>query len=186
MASTQDTPTSTPSTTGRPGPRLGRTVALVALGALVAGWIYVLFVYDPGLMIDELEDRTFPVAAERVCAAAKADLAELPPASQAASAAERADAVERSNARLVAMVDELAAIAPTDDTRPSAGIREWIGDWRTYIGNRADYVANLRVDDEARFLEDAKGAPNKGITRAIDGFAQVNRMTSCETPDDLA
>ena len=63
---------------------------------------------------------------------------------------------------------------------------EWLDDWTTYIGNRQRYVENLRVDDEARFLETTKGSDTKGITRAINSFAQVNRMDSCETPADLS
>lgn len=178
-------PTDDPDTE-RSNSRLGLTVTLIAVGALVAGWIYVLFIYNPGLLIDELEDRTFPDAAEQVCAGAQAQLAQLPPASAARSAAERADAVERSNVVLTRMVGDLRDIAPTDDSQASTGINNWLDDWQVYIGNRREYVDNLRVDDEARFLEDSKGAPTKGITRAIDGFAQVNRMTSCETPGDLS
>ena len=49
------------------------TATLLAVAVLLGSWIYVLFFYDPGLLIDELADRTFPTAAEQVCAAAKAE-----------------------------------------------------------------------------------------------------------------
>ena len=171
----------------RRGPRrplflLGAAAILVLLG----GWIYVLFVYDPGLLIDELPDRRFPDAAEEICAAAVDRLEELPPAMEAGSATERADVVERSNAILRDMIDRLEPQAPTEPENVRAGVAEWIADWRVYIGNRERYVDNLRADPEARFLESPKGSDTKGITRAIDGFAEVNRMNSCTTPDDVS
>jgi len=171
----------------RRGPRrplclLGAVAILVLLG----GWIYVLFIYDPGLLIDELADRRFPEAAEKVCASAVERLEELPPASEARSAMERADVVERSNVILSDMIDRLEPHAPSEPENVRAGVAEWIADWRVYIGNRERYVDNLRADPEARFLESPKGSDTKGITRAIDGFAQVNRMESCTTPDDVS
>ncbi len=42
-------------------------VAVFTIGSF-AMWIYILFVYDPGLLIDELPDKTFPTEAEQVCA----------------------------------------------------------------------------------------------------------------------
>ncbi len=52
---------------------------VATLTVLVFGWwIYTLFFYDPGLLIDELEDRTFPTAAEPVCAEAVATINSLP------------------------------------------------------------------------------------------------------------
>ena len=66
------------------------------------------------------------------------------------------------------------------------GVVDWVDDWGTYLQDREEYVENLRVDDDARFLETAKGSDTKGITRAINSFAQVNKMTSCVTPGDLS
>ena len=43
----------------------------LALAALCGGWIYVFFIYDPGLLIDELADRTFPTEAEEICAVSR-------------------------------------------------------------------------------------------------------------------
>ncbi len=184
--------------------RLALTATLVAVSVLISGWIYVLFIYDPGLMIDELADPTFPTAAEQVCAAAVTRLDQLPSADQATSAFDRADAVEQSNLILSQMVADLRPLAPTEPPEtaglPAAaltedqrtaravadGVAEWLDDWATYIGDRRDYVENLREDDQARFLETTKGSDTKGITRAISSFAQVNRMESCETPADVS
>ena len=187
-----------------PRSRVAFAATALAVTALCAGWIYVFFIYDPGLLIDELGDRTFPTAAEEICAVSRSELDELPPAVFATTADQRADDVERSNTVLSSMIAELRAIAPKppaaaeqltvdelslDDQQQLAaaeGIEEWLGDWSTYISDRKDYVENLRVDDEARFLESTKGSDTRGITRAINSFAQVNRMASCETPADVS
>lgn len=157
-----------------------------AIGVVVAAWIYVIFFYRPELLIDELADRTFPRQAEEICAVAVARFEELPFASQAASAVERAREVERSNEIFDEMVRDLRTVVPTDPPEANEAVLEWLDDWDTYLDDRRAYVADLYEDPHARFLETAKGGPNKGITRAITGFAQVNRMDSCVTPGDLS
>jgi hypothetical protein len=186
------TPTTPPVPSGSEDPdapsrsRLALVATLAAVAVLLGGWVYVLFIYDPGLMIDELADRTFPTQAEQICAVAKEQLAELPPAELAASASERADVVARTNVILTDMVRDLRPLAPTEPPNAAKGVNEWLDDWLAYIGDRERYVDNLRVDDEARFLEQTKGSDTKGISRAINSFAQVNRMDSCTTPADLS
>lgn len=158
----------------------------VAIAALLGGWIYVLFVYDPGLLIDELADREFPEAAERVCAGARDELEQLPPANEAPSASARADVVERTNVIYTRMLDDLEPLLPTEPDNVRRGVAEWLGDWRTYVEDREQYVDDLRADPDARFLETPKASTNRGITRAIDSFAEVNRMDSCTTPGDVS
>lgn len=161
-------------------------VTLACVAALMGGWAYLLFFYDPGLMIDELADRTFPTQAEKVCAAAVDQLDALPAANLATSANDRADTVEQSNVILRQMIEDLRPIVPAEPQRVHDGINEWLDDWGTYIGNREQYVDGLREDPDTRFLESKKSVTNKGITRAINGFAEVNEMTSCTTPADLS
>lgn len=182
--------------------RTALTFTLLAVLVLVGGWIFILFIYDPGLMIDELPDQTFPAAAEQICASAKAEFAELPLANEAASADDRADTVEASNVIFAAMLADLEPhvtdaqdmyLTDTDDrfTKQESegyarGVGDWVTDWGTYLEDRQEYVVALRADDDARFLETAKGSDTKGITRAINSFAQVNKMESCVTPGDLS
>lgn len=164
-----------------------RVLALVAAAAftlaMVAMWVWILFVYDPGLLIDELEDRTFPTEAEQVCAAAIEDIAELPPAESTEDPTERADVIDTANASLSTMVMQLSGLAPADPPEAAEAITEWLGDWRTHLGDRQRYADALRVDPEARFTETPKGT--KQISRAIDSYAQVNDMPSCATPGDV-
>lgn len=169
-----------------PRRRLALWATLAGVAVLISGWVYVLFVYDPGLMIDELADPTFPTAAEQVCARHVAELEALPRAEQASSADDRAATVARSNVVLRSMITELRPLVPAGPTDVRDGLDEWLDDWTTYIEDRQDYVERLEVDDEARFLETTKGSDTRGITRAINAFAQVNRMDSCTTPGDLS
>ncbi len=146
-------------------------------------WIYAFFIYDPGLKVDELADRTFPRAAEEVCAGSRSELDALPPANVSRTADERADVVDAANGRLRAMVDRLRAIVPQGQGRISTGIDEWLNDWSTYIDDRQAYADGLRADPQTRFTETVKA--NRQVSRAIDGFAEVNRMQSCTTPGDV-
>jgi hypothetical protein len=92
------------------GPRRSRrqVISFIAAGsfsAFVVGmWLYAFFIYDPGLKVDELADRTFPIAAERICAAGRSDVDALPPANVSRSATERAEVIDSANARLRAMI----------------------------------------------------------------------------------
>jgi hypothetical protein len=146
-------------------------------------WIYALFVYDPGLLVDELADREFPRAAEQVCADAMVRLDALPRAETARGPLDRADTIDEANAVLRDMVGGLRPLAPGAPADAAEAVDEWLDDWSTHVEDRQDFADRLREDPDARFTETVKGA--KQVSRAIDGFAQVNRMRSCETPGDV-
>ncbi|MGB3410956.1 MAG: hypothetical protein WBA45_07125 [Microthrixaceae bacterium] len=170
----------------RPKRRGWLYITLTALGLLCVVWLYILFFYHPESLIDELSDKTFPTEAEKICAASRVTLDELPFASLAKTADERADNLAESNVVLREMIADLRPIAPKTPADESEAVNEWLDDWSVYIGNREQYVDNLHKDPKARFLESPKGDGTKGITRAIDGFAQVNRMNSCTTLMDVS
>jgi hypothetical protein len=184
-----DSPTPTSPSTGAPSgtdePRRGIKSVLVVtvVAALVLGWIYVLFVYRPEKQIDELTDRAFPVSAEQICKSAMQQVDELPIASMAANPKERGETVAEANAVLATMVAELEKVAPTGSTPEDKGVREWVGDWDQHVKDRTVYADELQAGEDARFLESTKGA--RQLSRAIDAFAQVNKMPSCETPQDV-
>lgn len=163
--------------------RWGLVAAGVFAVATFAMWIWMLFIYDPGLLVDELADRTFPTAAEEVCAAAAAQVDALPRAESTEDPIERAEVIETANAVLAEMVVELRGLAPTSPPAAAETVEEWLGDWETHLGDRERYAAALREDPEVRFTETPKAG--KQISRAIDSFAQVNRMRSCQTPGDV-
>lgn len=169
-----------------PSPRrsLGRVAARATVALVVAMWGYVLYLaVGPGRQPppDRLDDPAFAIEAERTCGEALDFVAALPNAIEAGSATERAEILTRANARFSTMLDELAAVTPDgDDGRI---VREWLADWRTYLGDRSVYAEALREDPEARLLVTAKD--RQQITEYIDAFAADNRMPACATPIDV-
>jgi hypothetical protein len=146
-------------------------------------WIYALFIYDPGQLVDELEDRTFPTEAEAICAEARTRIDALPLAQETDDPVERAEVIDEANVALREMTARLAEIVPQGQGRITVGIGEWVDDWNTFIGDRQEYADALREDPSARFAESLKA--NRQISRAIDAFAQVNKMESCTVPGDV-
>ncbi len=163
--------------------RITFTLAAIFTVGTFAVWIYAFFFYDPGLMIDELADRTFPKQAEQVCKAAMDRLDQLPPSNTATSATQRADTVAQANTILGGMVTDLRPLVPQGQGRITTGVEEWVSDWQTFLHDREQYVDGLRHDPDTRFEESKKA--NRQISLAIDSFAQVNRMDSCATPGDV-
>jgi hypothetical protein len=91
----------------------------------------------------------------------------------------------RANAAYAAMLDDLddlETLVPTRDERRRAD--EWLGDWRTYLGDRERYAEALRTDPDARLLVSEKPGEGQQITGWIDEFANANRMPSCASPTD--
>ena len=162
---------------------VARTAALAFLIGAFGMWMYAFFIYDPGLMIDELADRTFPTAAEQICAASQSQIDALPASNTSATASDRADVVDQANVDLRRMIEQLRAQVPADQGQVTTGVNDWLNDWSTYIDDRQEYADGLRVSADTRFTESVKA--NRQISRAIDSFAQVNRMTSCMTPGDV-
>ena len=162
----------------------GRVLATGVVVALVAMWGYVVFLaFGPGRQDppDRLDDPAFATAAEARCSAALDAIAQLPDASEVASATERAEVVDEANGELERMLDDLDALAPGgDDGRI---VRAWLADWQTYLGDRTDFAAALRVDPEARLLVSARD--REQITEYLDAFAADNHMPACATPLDV-
>jgi len=178
-----DVPTATAGSARPAHRRVGFWLAAAFTVGTFGVWVYALFLYDPGLLTDELEDRCFSAAAEPVCAAAVAEVEQLPRAETTRDPLERAEVIDRANGILGAMVVELRRAAPTEPEVPARAVSEWLDHWEQHLGNRQDYADALRTDPSARFTEDMLAG--KQVSRAIDGFAQVNRMRSCETPGDV-
>ena len=160
----------------------------VFLGALVVAmvgmWVYALGPWARQDPPGRLTDPSFAEQAEPVCATAADDLALLPQAFETITPVARADAIDETNVVLTAMVAELGSFAPTSGTDGSR-VAEWLGDWSTYIEDRANLAAELRENSDARLHETAKGDDH--ISEALDFFAvTANDMPSCATPDDIS
>jgi hypothetical protein len=168
--------------------RWSRIVIVVVVCALVSMWGYVLYLaFGPGRQppIDRLDDPAFAEAAEERCASTLEEVDRLPVASASHTAAERADVLTRANGAYATMLDDLdklATLVPAGDQRERAN--EWLGDWRTYLGDRERYADALRTDPDARLLVSEKPGEGQQITGWIDEFAKANRMPSCVSPTD--
>lgn len=159
--------------------RIAGVAVFVAFGVM---WAYVFANQGKIEPAAWLSDRRFPEAAEPICAAAMADIDELPRAHESQTAVERAGVVETATDRLVQMQDELRDVVPAGGDREEF-IHMWVEDWSIYIEDRYDYAEALRVDESAEFLVTQKYGTQ--LSKSIDNFAQVNKMGSCETPDDV-
>lgn len=162
----------------------GRVVVTILVIGMVSMWGYVLYLaFGPGRQAppDRVRDPAFAVAAEARCRATLAQVAKLPTAAESPSPTARAKVVEQANGYFGAMLDDLARLAPAgDDGRI---VREWLTDWRTYLGDRAAYAVALRTDAKADLLVSAKD--HNQITDYLDAFAADNKMPACATPLDV-
>ena len=159
----------------------GRGLAATVVVLIVAMWAFA--VYEARQPPPErMDDVAVSQEAEAICAPVMGQLAALPQAFTMTSAAERAAVIDQSDVLLDAMVDRLALLGPVTE-RDVTMYTEWVQDWTTYLGDRADYSARLRQDSNARFYVTDKSKDQ--ITDPIDRFAKANRMPSCLTPQDL-
>lgn len=162
---------------------LARAAVISVVVGLTMFWIYVFFI-APAAPEDKLGDAAFPRTAEGVCTSATDDLRAANLLNQVAPTPQaRADLVERSDARLAAMVQQLRGVAV-----PSSGdqhaVSAWLDDWDQWLRDRATWVTKLRAGQDAPFDEKARdnGEP---YSKALNAFAVTNAMPACVTPYGL-
>jgi hypothetical protein len=160
-------------------------VQLVVLAVNVVFWGAILawtVVADPGDPPDFLDDRSFPAAAEPICAAAVAEVATFGNPAFVDSIEERADLVDRETAVFDAMVTELRAL-PRPAGEQGEWVAVWLDDWDVHIEDRRRWAERLHDGEDPPFVETARG--NDQISRVVDEFAEVNQMASCATLGDV-
>jgi hypothetical protein len=161
--------------------RSARIAVGVVIGVLAVMWIYVLFIAKPE-PTDRLTDRSFPTAAEPICAATVNSLRNGGLLNQkAASPQERASLADRADAQLTEMVAQLRTKVPATGEAHDA-LTKWLGDWDQWLQDRAAWTAQLHAGQDVQFFEkqrDNTGQPNSA---ALDAFAVTNDMDSCQTP----
>ena len=167
---------------------VGRVAIVVMVLGITLMWIYAFFgKHDvPG----RLADQSFPKVAQPICQATLDKIEALPKANETRTPSARADVVDQSSDYLDAMLADLRSKAPAAE--PEHGIvTQWLDDWATYVKDRRDYTAQLRVDPNVRFAVTQSDRDKTQITKGIDHFADVNGeapnfMTACRVPDDLS
>ncbi len=169
----------------RRGSRVGRLVVVLLVVGMVSMWGYVVYLaFGPGRQPppDQLDDPAFAIAAQARCRVTLQQVAALPAAVDSPSAVDRAEVIDEANGHFSAMLDDLAALAPAGDDGDL--VREWLADWRTYLGDREAYARALRRDPAARLLVTPKRSHQ--VTEYLDAFAGDNHMPACATPLDVS
>jgi hypothetical protein len=159
----------------------------LALAMLIVFWTYALF-FASKESVNKIGDRGWAARAEAICQAANeqraelADLRRVDP-DDAAMLDERADIVDRATDIVEQMVDDVVAVAPTDE-KGRAIVPDWEADYRAYLQNRREFADELRGGENVPFREAAiQGVP---ISERIGTFAADNEMESCSPPRDLS
>jgi hypothetical protein len=157
-----------------------RQIVVGVVVVMAIFWVYVLFV-APSAPEDKLNDPAFARAAQPLCTNALDDLRAANVLNQTASSpVQRADLVERADARLTLMVQQLRGITPAADDDRHA-VSAWLDDWDQWLRDRATWVGKLRAGQDVSFDEKARdnGEPN---SKALNAFAITNEMGACATP----
>jgi hypothetical protein len=166
-----------------------RGVLGVVIASLLAMWIYVLLIGKQQFP-NQIHDATWPQAAESVCAANARAIAALPPAASFAdikpkseALRQRADVGEEVTQLLRRRVADLAALPPPSVANDELLLQAWFADWRMYLSNRDDHVAEWRAGKDTQFAEtEVDGGP---ISDRMDALATENAMPDCVVPDDF-
>jgi len=169
---------------GRGGPwSIGKVLAAVVIVGSFGIWIYAFSGAARRDAPDLFDDPAFALAAEARCAAAVADLEELPNALEATDGADRADQIRTSTARLETMLDELDAVVggTARDVEIASG---WLADWRVLVADRYRYAEAIAADPNAQFLVTDVGVSER-LDRRITRLANTNAMPSCVAPGDV-
>lgn len=160
--------------------------AKVLLGVVVLAtfgiWAYAYSGMADRPAPDSLAGDAFPAAAEARCAVALADVNALEPAHLASDNVDRSQTIVEANAVLGSMVADLRGLV-TGDERDRQIVGDWLDDWETYLGDRADYANRLAADPGARFYQ--SDVANEFLDRRITRLADTNRMPSCGVPGDV-
>lgn len=159
--------------------QLGLLVGCLAFWGAILGWTVAA---DPGNPPSYLTDRTFPAAAEDICAETMALVATFGNGAEVETMEERAVLVERQDGEFLAMIDELRRL-PRPDGEEGEWVAEWLDDWETHVGDRQDWAERLHAGEDPPFVETPKGGDQ--VSEAIDQFAETNEMPSCATLGDV-
>ncbi|MDA3039232.1 MAG: hypothetical protein O3C27_06825 [Actinomycetota bacterium] len=163
----------------------GKVIMVGLLAASFGLWVYAYSGFADRRAPDTLDDPSFAVAAEPICAEAKARYDELPGSLQAVDHHARADQIRTANAVLDDMLTALEreAVVMAGTERDRGIITLWLGRWRILLSDRAGYADRLDIDPAALFfISEAAGFRAE---KSIDYVANTNRMPSCSLPGDV-
>ena len=184
MTATTSEPETTPDAGDR-RPNIWRIpIAVVVLG-FAAFWVWALF-FASKEAVNKIGDRAWAERAEAICAAAEEERLALASPTEfdpddPALLARHADLVDRATDIVEEMLDDVVAVAPTDEKGRQI-VPLWEADYRTVIADRRRFTARLRDGDTDPFNETAvDGIP---ISDKVEQFAGDNEMPSCAPPHE--
>ena len=181
-----ETPPSSPTPTRETRSVLTRTVALIGFGVFATFWIWALF-FASKEGVNRVEDRAWVESAQSICETAADERTALANYTRldeggAELIRQRADIVDEATDTLERMLNSLEAL-PLTGEKGQAIIPLWIDEYRTYLGDRRNYAAQLRESGEnLPFYETANQIP---ISERLATFAADNEMPACKPPLDL-
>ena len=154
-----------------------RVVLWGAVVVLLVFWIWALF-FASKESINKIEDREWAARAEAICVRADTELRALDDQASP-DLVVRADLVDESTDLLTTMLDDIVAVAPSDE-KGQAIVPEWEADYRVLLEDRYRYGDRLRAGENVAFTETAvNGVP---ITERIEKFTLDNEMPTCAPP----
>ncbi len=181
-----ETPPSSPPPTRETRSILTRTLALIGFGVFATFWIWALF-FASKEGVNRIEDRAWVESAQSICETAADERTALANYTRldeggAELILQRAEIVDEATDTLERMLNSLEAL-PLTGEKGQAIIPLWIDEYRTYLGDRRNYTAQLRESGEnLPFYETANQIP---ISERLATFAADNEMPACKPPLDL-
>jgi len=166
--------------------RPGRIAAYLLCLGLAAFWIYAFFIADTNKR-NLIGDKSWPEYAENICAKTEQERFKLADFSRIEGTPEelekRAGLVEKATDGLDEMIQKLGLKTPSDENGRNV-VRLWLAEYLTYLGDRREYIVELRAGNNVTFSETAiEGVP---ISERLLTFANENNMESCAPPTDVA
>ncbi|MDW3218788.1 MAG: hypothetical protein R8F63_09275 [Acidimicrobiales bacterium] len=176
----------------RPPSKVARVGLGVVVVAMIGMWAWI-YIWAPRDNPDRLTNRAYPEAVEPSCAAFQAEIDELPFFDTSTTIGEKTAQVARATElteELVATLEAEAASRTFDDPDDSRLLGLWFADWNAYLADRHAYLQLLRdapADTPRNELSFTLTERSSGgfYTRTIEGFANVNDMSSCRVPTDI-
>lgn len=181
-----ETPPSSPTPARETRSILTRTLALIGFGVFATFWIWALF-FASKEGVNRIEDRAWVESAQSICETAADERTALANYTRldeggAELILQRAEIVDEATDTLERMLNSLEAL-PLTGEKGQAIIPLWIDEYRTYLGDRRNYTAQLRESGEnLPFYETANQIP---ISERLATFAADNEMPACKPPLDL-
>lgn len=161
-----------------------RALGVVAFLAMAVFWIWAFANRDSIAHPDTFDDPVFTEAAETVCAARQAAIAELPLATTVVDPEERSRLLDQGTEQLVLMIEDLRLLTPPTDPIGAAGVDQWLDDYGLYIQDRRTYADVLATGDDPPFLISGNDQGVR-VTDMLGTFAEVNEMASCAPSGDV-